>query len=242
MLSFGRSESFGKAVLRQVFLVVRFVSADKSKLIKVVIGLLVWVAVIVGIGCTIGKKPAKTMPIAKSSEESRQDIQNDNSSSSAKSQKLASLNLQAVLKGMKKTETILGVSDWEKPISKARDGIPALQVYFPQGQSIDGGWQESFVLRSFINIAIANPYPVVYEVYAAWLKEQIPDIQLTKEQDSSGIYFQGQSKSQNLYIVGKVYSGAVKETIHIGQYAVKDSSESTQDKITQWKANFSKIK
>jgi len=221
---------------------VKFAKTDKSKLIKVIIGVLVWIGVVVGIGCTIGKHPTKSMTTVKSSDETRQDIQSDKSSSSAKEQKLASLNLQAVIRGMKKSESILGISDWEKPVSKARDGIPALQVYFPQGQSMENGWKESFVLRSFVNISIANPYPVVYEVYADWLKEQVPDIQLTKEQDSSGIYFRGESKAQHLYIVGKVYSGAVKEAIHIGQYAVKGSDPSAQDKLNQWRANFAKIK
>lgn len=220
----------------------KFSRTDKSKLIKTICGVLVWGLLVVGIGSTISKKPANSMTTVKSSAETRKNIQSDNSSESAKSQKLAELNLQAVIKGMKKSETILGIGDWEKPVSKARDGIPALQVYFPQGQSMETGWQESFVLRSFVNISLPNPYPVVYEVYADWLKSQIPDIQLTKEQDSSGIYFEGQSKAENLYIAGKVYSGAVKESIHIGQYAIKGSAPSAQEKIAQWKANLAKIK
>ena len=220
----------------------KFSNTDKSKLMKTICCVLVWGVVIVGLGSVIGKKPVHSTPSVKPSSEVRQEIQSSNSSDSTKEQKLNELNLQSVIKSMKKTETILGVSDWEKPISKARDGIPALQVYFPQGQSIQDGWQESFVLRSFVNISLPNPYPVVYNVYAEWLKTQIPDIQLTTEQDSTGIYFSGQSQAENLFITGKVYSGAVKETIHITQYAVKKSDSDAQNKSLQWKAKFSKIK
>ena len=219
----------------------KLAKADKSKLMKVLCILVVWGTAIVALGNIVGKKPAKPT-VVKSAAETKADIQSDKSSPAAKEQKLSALNLQSIVRGISKTEAALGISDWEKPISKARDGIPSLQVYFPQGQSIKAGWQESFVLRSFVNLAIPNPCSAVYEVYADWLKEQVPDIVLTKEADNSGISFVGESKKQDLYIVGKVYSGAVKEAVHIGQYAVKGTDPSAQDKVNQWKAKLSKIK
>jgi hypothetical protein len=220
---------------------VKVSKTDKAKLAKAFACVLVWGLIIVGIGSVLGNKPAKTTMPVKSSAEVRQDIQQGKGSDATKEIKLNELNLQAVIKGMKTSETILGISEWEKPVSKARDGIPALQVYFPQGQSMEG-WNESFVLRSFVNITLPNPYPAVYEVYAEWLKTQVPDLQITQTQDSTGVSFVGQSREQNLYITGKVYSGAVKEAVHIAQYAVKGSDATAQDKVNQWKANFSKIK
>ena len=189
----------------------------------------------------MGKQTVRPPTVVKSSTEVRQNIQNSNVSDAAKEQKLAELNLQAIIKGLKNSETVLGISEWEKPVSKARDGIPALQIYFPQGQSLEG-WHESLVLRSFVNITLPNPYPAVYEVYAEWLKMQVPDIQLTASQDSTGISFTGVSPTKGLTITGKIYSGAVKEAIHISQYAVKNSEPDAQEKINQWKANFSKVK
>ena len=214
---------------------------DRAKLAKALCGVLVWGAVVIGAGSAIGKTPVSHPTTVKSAAETRQAIQDGRGSEESKAQKLHELNLQAVIKGMKKSENVLGIADWEKPISKARDGIPALQVYFPQGQDIKG-WNESFVLRSFVNITIPNPYPLVFEVYSDWLRTQLPDIQLTTTQDSTGIYFSGASKAENLFITGKVYSGAVKEAIHISQYAIKGTDNEQQEKVSQWKANFSKIK
>lgn len=190
----------------------------------------------------MGKKTSSGPTVVKSSAEVKQDIESSRYSNATKEQKINELNLQAVIKGLKTTETVLGIGEWEKPVSKARDGIPALQVYFPEGQSTEDGWQEAFVLRSFVNITLANPYPAVYSVYAEWLKEQASDMVLTQSQDNTGIYFTGQSKSQNVYITGKVYSGAVKEAIHIAQYTVKGTDSAYQDKINQWKIKFQKIK
>ena len=216
-------------------------NADRDKLIKTLCYVLVWAFIIIGIGNTLGKQPVRDPTVVKSSTEVRQSIENSNISNTAKEQKLAELNLQAVIKGMKSSETVLGIGEWEKPVSKARDGIPALQIYFPQRQSFDG-WHESFVLRSFVNITLPNPYPAVYEVYAEWLAMQLPDIQLATSQDNTGVYFTGVSQSKGISITGKVYSGAVKEAIHISQYAVKNTEPDAQDKIAQWKANFSKVK
>lgn len=215
--------------------------ADKKKLFKVACILTVWGVAIAGFGGLLSKTPARSS-VAKSVEQTRQEIENDSRiSNSAREQKLSSLNLQAVVKGMKNSENALGIADWEKPVSKARDGIPALQVYFPQGEGMEK-WNESFVLRSFVNITVPNPYPLVYSVYADWLKTQVSDIQMTSTQDDTGVYFSGRSDSKKLLIAGKIYSGAVKETLHIAQYALKEDCPEARDKSGQWRVKLEKLK
>lgn len=209
---------------------------------------LVWLIAIFWIGGAVGKSPApKNMSAsavanAMSSKQSKTATTNkpDEASSKSDSNKLSEVNIQAVLKGIKKTEGILGIGEWERPVNKARDGVPSLQVYFPQGESMEG-WRESFVLRSFVNITTPNPCPVVYETYADWIKTQVPDIKIQTTQDDTGFYFSGTSESGKLYIIGKVYSGAVKETVHIAQYIIKQSP-GADEKAATWKTNLSKIK
>lgn len=218
---------------------------DRSKLFKAGAIFLVWIIAVFCIGSSISRtttvqtssRAAPSNPLGEGlSDDEKTQEQKENSI------KLVAINKQGVDKDGKKADTALSLTrnGWENTDTKTRNGITSMRVYFPAGQNASA-WNESFVLRSFVNITLEDPCPTVYKVYEEWMKEQIPGLKMESLQDDTGIYFNG--NTDKIFVTGKIYPGSLKQTIHIAQYAVKPSNDSNmQDKALSWKNSFSKLK
>lgn len=120
--------------------------------------------------------------------------------------------------------------DWDL-IGEIQDkGIPVLRPYFPKGQDASH-WRESVVFRDFVNVKIKNPSPQSYNIYCEWIKGILPDIEMTNQEDKTGITFFGHSKQGNVYVVGKVFEGKLESTVYIIQYVLKD--DGTDDSLSR---------
>ena len=226
------------------------VKKDRKKLFKAGAIFLLWIIAVFYIGSIISKtstEMAKENP--KMSE-----VQNPTGygvpdaqktpEQKANTEKLQALNRKAINNDVRLLNSSLGLDKdgWEQASAQERNGLPALFVYFPHGQNT-GAWRESFVMRSFANITLPSPCPTVYKVYEQWLKEQVPDIKIEQSEDESGIAFSGFSSASKLFISGKVFSGSLKETVHIVQYVIKnDGRDDVETKARTWSSNLSRIK
>ena len=119
--------------------------------------------------------------------------------------------------------------NWDLIGEVKEKGIPVLRPYFPKGQDASR-WKESIVFRDFVNVKIKNPTPVAYNIYYEWLKGLLPDLQMTNQEDDTGVNFSGHSKGGNVYIVGKVFEGQLESTVFIIQYVLRESG--TDDSAT----------
>lgn len=131
--------------------------------------------------------------------------------------------------------------NWDLIGEEKENGVPVLRPYFPKGQNASK-WQESLVFRDFVNVKIKNPSPVTYNIYYEWLKTILPDLQMTKQEDNTGVNFTGHSKGGNVYIVGKVFDGKLESTVFIVQYVLKDSgTDEALARVKTWERVLSAI-
>ena len=223
---------------------------DRTRLFKAGALFLIWIIAIFYIGSTINKTTtelAKANPkITAAKNPTGFGLSDDEKTPEQKenSEKLAALNKKSVNNDIRKLTNSLGVNSqgWEVANSKQQEGVPSLNVYFPQGQSTTA-WRESLVLRSFVNITLNNPCPTVYNVYEQWMKEQVPDLKIEKSVDDTGVTFSGSSAGAKFYMAGKVFSGSLKETVHIAQYIIKnDGKADVMEKYNAWGNNFTLIR
>ena len=161
----------------------------------------------------------------------------------ANAEKIKNINKKTTTDDLNKIADALKLSNgWDLLNEKTQDGIPILRPYFPKQQN-PNGWRESLVFRSFVNVKIKNPLPVVYNIYEEWLKEQLPDMKISHSEEDDGIAFSGYSTSGKIFISGKIFTGSLNETVYIAQYVVKNDGKSdVEQKAKNWSYILSKIK
>ena len=137
----------------------------------------------------------------------------------------------------------IGVADnWTLIGEATKNGVPTLKPFFPKGQS-PSGWNEALVFRSFVNVKMEDPVPVVYDVFETWIKEKIPDFKIKHQEEEGGITFTGYSNSGKIFISGKVFKGSIDSVVYIAQYTVKnDGAKDTESKVERWNYILAKIK
>ena len=161
----------------------------------------------------------------------------------ANTEKIKAINKKTTTDDLNKIADALKLTNgWDLLNEKTQDGIPILRPYFPKQQT-PNAWRESLVFRSFVNVKIKNPLPVVYNIYEEWLKEQLPDIKMNHSEEDEGIAFSGYSASGRIFISGKIFTGTLNETVYIAQYVIKNDGKSdVEQKAKNWSYVLSKIK
>lgn len=160
----------------------------------------------------------------------------------AKDDKLQQLTQKTTKGDVSNLERVLNLDNWEVVGEMHKNGISILRPYFPSGQN-QNGWREAFVLRTFPNVKLQNPVPIVYEIYDTWLKIQLPDLRINPKEDTTGISFSGYSDKGRVFISGKIFMGSIDNVVYIAQYTIKNDNQADVDKkAQQWSINLERIK
>lgn len=243
---------------------------NKKKLIKTGVIFGIWIFLIFGIGSMLGNKTTAENPkqIASTQnkggntstkEDTNPEGESSSSSSSssiygedasipktkseqAKEDKLQQLTQKTTRGDVSNLERVLNLDTWEVVGEIHKNGVSILKPYFPSGQN-QNGWREAFVLRTFPNVKLQNPVPVVYEIYDTWLKIQLPDLRINPKEDATGISFSGYSDKGRVFISGKIFMGSIDNVVYIAQYTIKNDNQPDVDKkAQQWSINLERIK
>lgn len=225
------------------------IKADKKKLFKAGIIFSVWLIAVFYIGSNVSQKSAqhtKENPkITEGQDATGAGLSDDQKTPEQKenTKKLNEINRRVTTNDLDKIAKALNPNgQFELIGDKKEDGVPVLRQYFPKGQD-ENAWNEALVFRSFVNIKIKNPVPVVYNIYDEWITKQVPDLKLNKTEENGGISFNGYSSSGRFFISGKVFAGSIDETVYIAQYIIKNDGRSdVEQKAKNWSYVLSQIK
>lgn len=228
------------------------IKKDRKKFLKAGLIFFVWIIAIFTIGHFIqtkntedAEKPVIKEVTAEEADPTGGDIPDEQKTDAQKeaTAKINKTNKTVVNSDLGAITKAIGIADnWEMTGETAKNGVPTLRPYFPKGQS-PSGWNEALVFRTFVNVKIENPVPVVYDVFETWIKEKISDFKIKHQEEEGGITFTGYSNSGRIFISGKVFKGSLDSVVYIAQYTVKnDGSKDTEGKVERWNYILAKIK